>query len=162
MTRQAMMVRISAGSRMRAIAAQQMSASRRDVECQLGNEVQTGEMALFALEVSILRRLAGDGVLVLIPFDHCQRQRGARCTGSRTCAHPRRRLVSRSQLRSQSGATSVAIGRNADSAGPCRGTTQRPRIARFLSEIRWRPGDKQLAFYKYVRHPLMLAFVIAF
>jgi hypothetical protein len=73
-----------------AVTAKQMPAARGDVECQLGDEVQTGEIALLALEVS---------------------------PGSRTCAHPRHRCVCRCRWRILSGATSAAFGRSSDSAG---------------------------------------------
>jgi hypothetical protein len=51
------------------VAAQQMPAAGGDVERQLGDEVQAGEMALLAFEESLLWRLPGDGVLLLISFE---------------------------------------------------------------------------------------------
>lgn len=70
----------AAAGGIQAIAAQQMPASRRNVECQLGDEVQTGEMALldalgtqrsYASVRPLLLLLAGIGVSMfssVIPY----------------------------------------------------------------------------------------------
>ena len=55
-----------------------LELKHRDAFQQLRNPPAAQQMLAFALEVSPLWHLPGDGVLVLISFDHHQGRRGAR------------------------------------------------------------------------------------